>query len=58
MKHTLWIFMLSAIFAAGLMGCEKEGPAERAGAEIDKAVEDAGKKIEEAGDAIKEKTNN
>lgn len=45
---------------AGNAGCravrmsEKEGPAERAGKEIDKAAEKAGEKIEKAGDKIKD----
>ena len=40
---------------AGLSGCKKkEGPAELAGKEIDKAAEKAGEKIEKAGDKIKD----
>jgi hypothetical protein len=40
---------------AGLAACEKkEGPAERAGKQVDKAVETTGKKIEEAGAKIQE----
>lgn len=39
-----------------LAACDDEGPAERAGAKIDNAVESAGDKLEEAGDKIKEKT--
>ncbi|WP_136523709.1 hypothetical protein [Geomonas ferrireducens] len=34
---------------AGVTGCKKEGPAERAGKEIDKSVEKAGKEIDKAG---------
>lgn len=43
--------------AAGLSGCKKEGPAERAGKEIDRSVEKAGKEIEKAGDKMKDVIN-
>jgi hypothetical protein len=40
---------------AGLSGCQKkEGPAERAGKEIDRAVEKAGEKIEKTGEKVKD----
>lgn len=43
------------ILLVGLSACEKkEGPAERAGKEIDKTVESAGKQIEKAGEKIQE----
>ena len=45
--------LVSALFVA-LPGCEKEGPAERAGESIDNAVEKTGDQIEKAGDAIKD----
>lgn len=37
---------------AALAGCQKEGPAERAGKEVDNVVEKAGDKIEKAGESI------
>jgi predicted small lipoprotein YifL len=37
-----------------LAGCEKEGPAERAGENIDEAVEDMQQSAESTGDKIKE----
>ena len=58
--------LVMGILVAGLSGCKKkEGPAERAGREIDKAaektgqqinkaVEKAGEKIEKAGEKIKD----
>lgn len=49
--------VLAAMICLGILGCEQEGPAERAGEEIDEAVEDAGEAIEEAGDAVREGTN-
>ena len=39
----------------GLSACEKkEGPAERAGKQVDKAVTDVGKQIEKAGESIQD----
>ncbi|WP_295485177.1 hypothetical protein [Accumulibacter sp.] len=45
---------MSALLIA-LPGCQKqEGPAEKAGKEIDKTVEKAGQQVEKAGDAIQD----
>ncbi|ACH39969.1 lipoprotein, putative [Citrifermentans bemidjiense Bem] len=56
-KILVAVLVLGSI-VAGVCGCRKEGPAERAGKEIDKSVEKAGKEIERAGaklnDAIKQ----
>ncbi|MCF8034858.1 MAG: antitoxin [Desulfarculaceae bacterium] len=52
-----------------MMGCESEGPAEKAGKKVDQAVEKAGEKVEEAtdkmgdtmekaGDKVQDATNN
>lgn len=47
--------LAAGIVLGGLAACErKEGPAERAGKAMDKAVQDAGKKIEEAGEKIQD----
>jgi hypothetical protein len=44
-----------SFLVVGLSGCQKkEGPAERAGKQIDKAVEKAGEKIEKVGEKIKD----
>ncbi len=44
-----------SILIVGLPACEKkEGPAERAGKQIDKAVESAGKEVEKAGQKIQD----
>lgn len=46
--------MIVGTFVA-LAGCQKEeGPAERAGKEIDKAAEKVGEKIEQAGERIQD----
>ena len=47
---------LGALFA-GLSGCKKEGPAERAGREIDETAEKAGQQLEKAGDKMKDTIN-
>ena len=46
-KMTVVISVL-AFCAFGFMGCEKEGPAEKAGKEIDKAFDSAKKEIDKA----------
>ncbi|RKT44564.1 transport-associated protein [Thiocapsa rosea] len=38
-------------FALGSVGCEKEGPAEKAGQTIDQTVEKTGDKVEDVTDA-------
>jgi hyperosmotically inducible protein len=45
-KMLLLIAVLSA--TTGLVGCEKEGPAEGVGKQLDEATEEAGEKIDEA----------
>ena len=47
----LALILFAAIFA---YGCEKKGPAEKAGEKIDDAMSEAADKAEEAGDAIEE----
>jgi len=43
------------ILAVALFGCQKqEGPAERAGKQIDNAVDKTGQQIEKAGDKIED----
>jgi hypothetical protein len=43
------------LFIFGLAACQKkEGPAERAGKEVDKAVESAGQKLEKMGQEIQD----
>jgi hypothetical protein len=54
------ILMAAVVLIAlivGLSCCQKkEGPAERAGKQIDKTVEKAGQQIEKAGDKIQDAT--
>jgi len=44
---------LALALGALVAGCKKEGPAQRAGREIDRAAEKAGQQIEHAGDKLK-----
>jgi hypothetical protein len=44
----LFMIVLVALLVAGIYGCKKEGPAERAGKRIDKAIEDAKNKLDDA----------
>jgi hypothetical protein len=41
---------LCAVLLFGLAACEREGPAEKAGRSVDRAVDKAGKQIEKAGE--------
>jgi hypothetical protein len=53
---------INSLLAVALLGltlsaCEKkEGPAEKAGKEIDKAAKEAGQAMDKAADAVKEAT--
>ncbi|MCA1768645.1 MAG: hypothetical protein LC652_01385 [Halomonas sp.] len=55
MLKKLGLAMLVGMLAAGLVGCQDEpGPAEKAGQEVDKAMDDAGEGIEEMGESIQD----
>jgi hypothetical protein len=48
-------FLAAGVLMLGLAACEeKAGPAERAGKEVDKAVENVGRNIEKAGEKIQD----
>ena len=52
---TLSTALIMTALLVALFGCQKqEGPAERAGKEVDKAVESAGQKLEKAGQNIQD----
>jgi predicted small lipoprotein YifL len=44
--------LVMAVLFVGISGCKKEGPLERAGKSIDKAVEKSGDQIEKVGKKI------
>jgi hypothetical protein len=48
---------LMLLVSLGLIACENEGPAERAGERIDEAVEEAGDQLEEAAEKAEEATD-
>jgi len=48
-KNVAAVLVVSAL-SVWLSGCQKEGPAERAGKEVDKAVGKAGQEIEKVGE--------
>lgn len=47
LKKMIVLGSVLAFLGIGAFGCEQEGPAERAGKEIDEAAEQAGEKVEE-----------
>lgn len=56
MKRLVYLMCLLAFLGLAL-GCESEGPAEKAGKKIDQTMEEAGDQIEEMGDKLEEKTD-
>ena len=53
-KSSIVVALAAGALVVGMSACKKEGPAERAGREIDKSAEKAGHQIEKAGDKIKD----
>jgi hypothetical protein len=56
MTRSLQVAVIGAALAAAftLAACEHEGPAERAGKQVDKAVDGAGDAVKDAGDKVKD----
>ena len=55
MGRNVFVVLAAGILVVALSGCQKEeGPAERAGKAMDKAVESAGQQIEKAGEKIQD----
>ncbi len=49
------VALLVGALLVGLSGCQKqEGPAEKAGKEVDKATEKVGQQVEKAGNSIQD----
>lgn len=47
--------LIMSVFLVALSGCDSnEGPAERAGKDVDQAAEKAGEQIEKAGESIQD----
>lgn len=49
--------LAACLFALTLAACDDEGPAERAGKQIDNTVECAGEAVEDAGDRVRDNTD-
>lgn len=56
MFKTLAVALCASLSLMALTGCEQEGPAEKAGKDVDQAVEDAGDAVEDTGEKLKEAT--
>ena len=55
LSRTFGAALVAVALLVVLSGCEKkEGPAERAGKEMDKAVDKVGQQIEKVGDSIQD----
>ena len=53
-RQIISILAVCGMLGAGLVACEKEGPAERAGRQIDEAARDLKKDAGKAADDVKE----
>jgi hypothetical protein len=54
-RNSVFAVLAISLLTVGLSACEKkEGPAERAGKEIDKTIEKAGQQLEKAGQQIQD----
>jgi len=51
-KNTVTTVLAMGVLALSLSACHKEGPAEKAGKEVDQTMEKAGQQIEKAGEKI------
>jgi predicted small lipoprotein YifL len=54
LKNPISTAIAISAFIVALAGCQKEGPAEKAGKAVDNATEKAGQQIEKAGDNIQD----
>jgi len=52
----LKLLITVVLLGVTLSACQKEGPAEKAGKEIDKTVKDVGQSMEKAADSVKDAT--
>lgn len=54
---TLYALFLAVLFSLGLSACDRDGPAEQAGEDVDRAMENAGEQMEKAGDKAEDATD-
>lgn len=60
MKSSVKTIMLMLCFLGSLffiIGCDQEGPAEKAGKSVDETTERAGEQLEQAGENIQDSAN-
>lgn len=57
LRIALYSVLASFLLTLALPGCDREGPAERAGERIDRGVDKAGDSIERAGDRARDRTD-
>lgn len=55
MYKLMTLGLCACLTIPALIGCKEEGPAEKAGKQMDQAVEEAAETMEEAGEKVKEK---
>jgi len=53
-NRSVVVALMLGVLVAGMVGCKKEGPAERAGKAIDDSAGKVEQQIEKAGDKMKE----
>lgn len=53
-RDVAFVWLAAPVLVVGVSACQKEGPAERAGKEVDKTVEKAGQQLEKAGQKIED----
>jgi len=53
---TTAVVAVFALLLTSLPGCQKEGPAERAGKAVDNATDKVGQQIEKVGDSLQDAT--
>ncbi|PKO94364.1 MAG: hypothetical protein CVU16_03280 [Betaproteobacteria bacterium HGW-Betaproteobacteria-10] len=56
-RKNVFTGLLASALLFGLAACQPEGPAEKAGKEIDQRIEKAGQQIEKAGEKIQDMAN-
>ncbi len=56
-KKMLIAVLFAGSLGMGLLGCDRDGPAEQAGEDIDRAMDHAGDQLERAGDKIEDATD-
>ena len=49
--------LMIVIALLALVGCEREGPAEKAGRQVDRAADKAARSVEKAGDNVRDAVN-